>query len=758
MKFTFPSIGSSRTMKIAILFAIWWISNTAFAIDAEILFRKHDLKIHPLDCAIFQTIVGLLFVFIRVLLSSEKSPTIRSYTAWLVGSLHFIASAFTSASYYNIGASATLIWKLTEPLPSIILKWIILGVPTTLFSVSSVLVVLIGTATFSFGNYKIDSYLPVFTSNVIYPLRNVLVKFEQRLGAQASNQQPSSHFSYSEILLHGVPLTLLATVYRLESIVSFPFPLVLSVLRNAILFNVYQFVSISLLAFMDPLSHALLNTFKRFTGIVIVTIWLQNHLSIQHVVGFLIALTGFLGHSVSSMMLRLKSQSDSSRIHRKAVLLIQLMGLSLLPLVFPCCSHLVNGSIVPIYFNSPILVESAERDMKNPFLDMKEVLQSSEVVHILLGHHPSSNSSAHSNMEFTEITERIADFRLCYDSIHTLLDMSNDTVVKCDKTMSCIDEIGKAFSGQELTIHLPCGQFQLAEENYVLELAQLYASREHVRRVIINGISLNTGMPKELTWYDSQLDSRKNSSLLFTITSRNERMLKSLQPLPVDMAVQGKFTEHSIQYAGYFRATSTGSPALFLSKNLYLGKVLKEKYLRLHGLIGDRYLRVAVTVDMFWKNQNLFPRIGAEYPNSIFYAQTEQDMTLMKAFGIPLNRTRFFSDPDEWVESLREMDLSFGPRMHGHMLAIAAEVPVVVIATTYETLELVHKMNLPFVTHYSELSQTEGEDLAKLGYTRDFNGNDFDKNRCKIAGEITRVYERSKMRVQPHVRAIRQQC
>lgn len=69
---------------------------------------------------------------------------------------------------------------------------------------------------------------------------------------------------------------------------------ILAVLRNAILFNLYQFASIVLLQRLDALTHTIGNTFKRFSGIVFSALVMENVISEWHMKGLLLTFVGFI--------------------------------------------------------------------------------------------------------------------------------------------------------------------------------------------------------------------------------------------------------------------------------------------------------------------------------------------------------------------------------------------------------------------------------------------------------------------------------
>lgn len=295
--------------KPILLFIVWWGANSYYAIDSESFFEQFPSEWHVIDLTVAQTFVGIIGIItwksiispndglsiFKLLVNKTKfrnsEVKLRPITIILsVGSVHNIGTALTALSYSSIGATSTLVWKLTESFSALIMKSLILREVTMLHSSLAVCTVLSGVLTFSCRSSTISSYLPIITSNIIFPLRNTLVKLMED-SSQTSEEQ------YFLILLFGLPLSLACLIFRL---VNEPINVrsIYFIIRNAILFNAYQFSSISLLSLFDTVTHSVLNTFKRFSAIVLSMLVKKRELNVEHVVGMNIALCGFIFYVV----------------------------------------------------------------------------------------------------------------------------------------------------------------------------------------------------------------------------------------------------------------------------------------------------------------------------------------------------------------------------------------------------------------------------------------------------------------------------
>lgn len=317
---------TTASRNIAVLFFIWWFSNNLYAIDSELFFKRFPSRLLCVEMVLAQHLVGILMI--RTILYFRSPSNTRSMSLFpvsregslsslisnhhrsfvFVGVLHYLGSLLTAASYSSIGAASTLMWKLTEPLSAMILKFYILRSPTPLPTVSGVFVVLFGTILFSSENFNIPAFSPILSSNIVFPLRNILLKLDQ----VSSGSNLSAEVRYNDMLIAALPMAVLVFMFRLFT--SLPTPAaVLFLVRNGLYSNVYQLSSVALLAQIDPLSHSVLNTFKRFSGIIISMVVLQHVSSPRQIAGTTVAFVGFLIYANKGVTLRNFFSSPSAR-------------------------------------------------------------------------------------------------------------------------------------------------------------------------------------------------------------------------------------------------------------------------------------------------------------------------------------------------------------------------------------------------------------------------------------------------------------
>lgn len=244
----------------------------------------------------------------------------------------------------------------------------------------------------------------------------------------------------------------------------------------------------------------------------------------------------------------------------------------------------------------------------------------------------------------------------------------------------------------------------------------------------------------------------------FTVSEAGQAVLDGLQKVKFPMLTRGDMTRDVCRKNGYEYAISNGCPSLMISENVRLGETLEPKYRALKDRIRDTSLKVAINFKSTPRYFAMVWTILKKYPNSYIYTQGMQDFSSLRKQGFPIERVRFFPNVFEWQESLRQMDVSFGGRIHGNMIALAVEVPVFVIAPDHRVLELVEKMLIPHNTVFSADLDPEKVDVADVVSRYEFDGRAFDQNRCEIAKTYREVFGRYGVGVRGHVKAISELC
>lgn len=85
------------------------------------------------------------------------------------------------------------------------------------------------------------------------------------------------------------------------------------------------------------------------------------------------------------------------------------------------------------------------------------------------------------------------------------------------------------------------------------------------------------------------------------------------------------------------------------------------------------------------------------------------------------NKAKFMLDTYTWIRTLRDEDLSFGPRIHGNIAAILAGVPAVLLAHDMRTLELAEYHHIPHFSPEESDGVTSVADIIECVDYTEFN-------------------------------------
>ena len=112
-------------------------------------------------------------------------------------------------------------------------------------------------------------------------------------------------------------------------------------------------------------------------------------------------------------------------------------------------------------------------------------------------------------------------------------------------------------------------------------------------------------------------------------------------------------------------------------------------------------------------------------------------------------RIQVFVSVAKWMATLANYDLAIGARIHGGLVATAASVPAVVIATDTRIDELAKRVGIPTVRAISlrkHLSLT-----SFLNSFVRFDGAFFDRNRTNIANNYVHMFNALNVPLSQHV-------
>lgn len=225
------------------------------------------------------------------------------------------------------------------------------------------------------------------------------------------------------------------------------------------------------------------------------------------------------------------------------------------------------------------------------------------------------------------------------------------------------------------------------------------------------------------------------------------------------ITARGIMTEAVCRNEEADKTKALGCPSLMLNKNPRLGQEIQNKLFSL-GMYAD--LKIALTLpaklppDMMRKALKLCTVLLTRYPNSRIVLQSQGDYGRIQEMHDKFkfsgyDRVLYFYKVAPWLSTVRNFDLAFGFRIHGTMAAIAAGIPAFVVATDYRIMELARTMRIPHTTIFEIMSASEDFDLGKILLSSNFNGDEFDMNRQRVAGEYVTAFQSVGLAVHPGI-------
>lgn len=196
-----------------------------------------------------------------------------------------------------------------------------------------------------------------------------------------------------------------------------------------------------------------------------------------------------------------------------------------------------------------------------------------------------------------------------------------------------------------------------------------------------------------------------------TVTAATRRFVRAVLERSPSIGVRGEFTRDYLRSLGFGdeHVEVIGCPSMFM----WGPELAVER--KVDALTPSS--PIAFNVSPYVGRMGPLSRHCAErYPNLVYMGQNIQTLELllygtyptgkstMAAGGAPVTlehplirqgRTRFFLDPQTWIDHLTGYDFSFGTRIHGNIAALLAGTPALLLAHDARTLELAEYHEIP---------------------------------------------------------------
>ena len=282
---------------------LWWIGNaiatvaTKKALQAETtsgaeIWTKSFGDLRWVDVTTLQHVCGALLAVIW-LKAAQKRPlfpdNIRSTVSVLCVAAggHLLGTLTTNAGYALSSSNTVLVVKASEPLLTLLLSICLYQDHTTL-NVSaflSVVMAVIGAVTFMTQgvSFSISALIVGIISSIAFPVRNIFL-------CNLSSVWDSPVQKFAAISMFGSSVLLPLSIIKL--LYSFPVLNPTAGVVSTVAHAVYNMASVTVLENMSPVTHALLNLFKRAFVVLASVAYYRDYVSWTLIVSLALVLVG----------------------------------------------------------------------------------------------------------------------------------------------------------------------------------------------------------------------------------------------------------------------------------------------------------------------------------------------------------------------------------------------------------------------------------------------------------------------------------
>lgn len=758
-------------------------------------------------------------------LPALASLVFKSPALFVAAFAQVAAALLTALSYATVGAAPTLIWKFAEPLTTVLVKWIILrSIPmsstpkatsrtsagrTSPSAVIAILAILTGCVVFSWtADASLPQLVPVLLSNLLTPLRNTCFKRHQlRHGfvhtalpsfsipaMMRASPRPTVHtpvMAFVILTLATCPFIPVLIILRIIFHNYFfvpasltPFDLQLftpswaSILYNSLLYTCYQCASVCLLSLVDPVTHAVLNAFKRLAALVVASVMLHFHqLSIRHAVAALLSASGFAAYALATHRetggdpLTQDSQEQDLICLKKddlekpdaktsrapvqtRVIIVTFISIFAIAILF---INLKTRTAVSVsHFNSI----QHQTKQKNPhYWD--------NAIHVRVMPYTNETFVANKYANGRNIPGNLGDLLWKYAADESLVSFPTSRTVNCPighvSPWTCMHTVINPSVSQPVVIHAPLANY-LSDHFEHLHLLSVYARHPLVSRVIITGIGVQESFPRRgLNSEDVRTDrSVCDAARAYQLSAPLRADIAALADTDrVTFLTRGEVSRLVLRKMGVLNAQVLGCPSIWANEDVRLGDKLFTKYDQLSKRVNDSSIKIAIPVKAFPRYYWLYKSLARMYPHATFIAQTSHDFVKLSDMAIPFSQVRTYKTAREWVADMKNFDVVFGARMHGILAGVMAATPVMAIAVDWRMAEICQALRIPFISPFDPMfEQKIPPDVAGIinEFVDPFDAPSFDRNRCRIARVVKETFESVGMTVRPHIEKIEHLC
>ena len=223
-----------------------------------------------------------------------------------------------------------------------------------------------------------------------------------------------------------------------------------------------------------------------------------------------------------------------------------------------------------------------------------------------------------------------------------------------------------------------------------------------------------TNCPITLAGLGAQSTSQLNtpSKLMKHVSNAKKQCFKMLSERTVTLGIRGEFTAECLELLGIHNYRIIGCPSLYKYMNGTFPKLPKPSLDNVQisvtppDLTDNKILEMGYSLQADWLMQMSTDLVEYKdnldeldkYKISQYFPKLLISEDKLKSYIRKHGKT--FWTVEEWEKYYRynHISFAFGSRFHGNMAALRNNVPALWITHDSRTTELVHTLNLPFIT------------------------------------------------------------
>ena len=245
--------------------------------------------------------------------------------------------------------------------------------------------------------------------------------------------------------------------------------------------------------------------------------------------------------------------------------------------------------------------------------------------------------------------------------------------------------------------------------------------------------------------------SFKHSVETFELSNSSRSLLDVLEAQSPGYGVRGRLTNAVIARHGYTGAHVLGCPSLFINRHHGLGWRLRRRYDALfdahHNSNSSVHLRIAYNIhqtksphmdramlQLVQQNEGSFVIIQESFNLQEIHNRIQN----LLGVKFPKEKIRFFYRIEDWFDAVRSVDIQVGSKIHGAMVALAVETPLLLLPPDWRVQEMADAMKLPAlpICGWCQLTEWAANPTAKGLVTiaaSTFQAEAFDARRQELA-------------------------